>query len=290
MKPLDCSRRWEDLDVYLDRELDAAARVELEQHLSECAECSRELDARTALRQRVRGAVGNVPVDSDLNRRVHASLRSAQNPGRSGQPWRMMLAAAAVLAVCAAGLISYERGHLRYTRASQEAYIQTVSRQVSPAMCVGLRDHLHCAVFRKYPENPPSVQQMTANLGADYQDLLAMMQKELPADYRVVMAHRCTYGDRSFVHVTAKQGERVLSLVISRKRPGESFEADRLVPELVRPGGPIYRSDVQRFALSGFESSEHLVYVISELGDQGNTAMLAAMEPRIREVLRRATS
>ena len=49
----------------------------------------------------------------------------------------------------------YQLGHLRFTTASQESYIASVSNRVATLMRVGLGDHIHCAVFRKSKKTPP---------------------------------------------------------------------------------------------------------------------------------------
>jgi hypothetical protein len=66
---------------------------------------------------------------------------------------------AAALLLAVGGFIAYQLGHLSLTVSSQESYIATVSNRVTTLMQVGLGDHLHCAVFRKYPKDPVPVAQ-----------------------------------------------------------------------------------------------------------------------------------
>jgi len=54
-------------------------------------------------------------------------------------------------------------------------------------MKVGLGDHVHCAVFRKFPKNPPTFEEMAAKLGPEYEGLLPLVKA---GDMQIVMAHR----------------------------------------------------------------------------------------------------
>ena len=74
-------------------------------------------------------------------------------------------------------------------------------------------------------------------------------------------------------------------MVISLKRDGESFRKENLAPVLADSGIPVYRTGVQRFEIAGFESRDHLVYVISDLPRQKNIAILTALAPVVTELL-----
>jgi hypothetical protein len=72
---------------------------------------------------------------------------------RPGRKWaafnlRWMAAVAALALISVAGWIV-----LRH-RQTQDEYIRTVSARLSTVLQVGLHDHIHCAVFRKYPKDP----------------------------------------------------------------------------------------------------------------------------------------
>jgi hypothetical protein len=78
---------------------------------------------------------------------------------------------------------------------------------------------------------------------------------------------------------------RPLSMVISLKRDGESFTKENLLPVLSDSGIPMCRSAVQRSEIVGFESGNHLVYVVSDLLAKENLAFLTALAPAITDVL-----
>jgi hypothetical protein len=56
----------------------------------------------------------------------------------------------------------------------------------------------------------------------------------VPEQYRLMLAHTCRYHKRLFVHLTLNDASRLLSLVIARKRDGESFHTENMIPALVR--------------------------------------------------------
>ena len=79
-------------------------------------------------------------------------------------------------------------------------------------------------------------------------------------------------------------------MVIARKDGGESFAKADLLPALAQSGIPIYRAGVQNFQIAAFETSGHLVYFISDLPEQKNMDIMAALAPGVREFLRRLES
>ena len=102
------------------------------------------------------------------------------------------------------------------------------------------------------------------------------------------MAHQCRYHGRQFVHLAVRNDSKLLSVVISLKRDGEGFTKENLPPVLVDSGIPLYRSSVQRFEIAGFESRNHLVYVISDLPNQKNMEIMTALAPAVSALLNKA--
>jgi hypothetical protein len=191
-----------------------------------------------------------------------------------------------MVAVTALG-VAYQLGHLRLSRDSQESYIAGVSTQVTALMRVGLGDHIHCSVFRKYPKTPPTTEEFVEKLGPEYSGLLAIVRNEIPEDYRMTIAHQCTYHGRKFVHLSLRDDSNMLSLVITRKSEGESFRTSDAVPALQEAGIPMYQSGVQRFQLTAFETRDYLVYFISDLGKQRNADFMVVLGPKVRDFLRK---
>jgi hypothetical protein len=233
--------------------------------------------------ERLRAAVHEVTAPAYLETRIRALVRGADRK----RPWALYLAPVAAALAVSLGLgIAYQLGHLRYTTASQEEYIKTISYQVATLMRVGLGDHVHCAVFRKYPANPPSMEKFATNLGPKYAGLIPIVRNNVPADYQLVVAHQCTYHKRKFVHLALKSGSNLMSLVISLKNEGESFNTEGLIPAL-RSDVPIYHGAVQRFQIESFESRDYLVYFISDSSKEQNMRIMSAMAPGVKALLAR---
>ena len=277
-----CARAMRQLDLYLDNEA-GAATDEIRQHLATCAACAGEVEARQQLKSRVRTAVlASAPAPPFLESRIRNRIR--MTPRKSG--WvRFAVPVAAALAVCITGVVAYELGHLRLTTQAQESYIAKVSNQVATLMRVGLGDHVHCAVFRKYPKEAPPVEKFFNEIGPEYRGLIQLVKDRVPPEFVLHQAHQCRYHGRRFVHMALKGDSTVMSLVIARKKDGESFETEGLIPSLVQSGIPMYRTGVQRFQLAAFETSAHLVYVISDLPREKNTEIMIALAPQVKQLL-----
>jgi hypothetical protein len=256
------------LDFHLDRELGAADTEFVTRHLDTCGACSRLLAQRIAMRDRLRQAARDDAADlpPGLATRVRRSLAPASAADR--WVWRLLPVAAAVILIVAGA---------RWYRLQDGAGL-------SPAMQVGFNDHVHCALLRKYPTGLPMAQ-MVRDLGPGYADLVPAIEQHLPGDYRVESAHRCAWRGRSYVHVVARSGSSVLSLVIAKRAAGEAFENDLRTIVSSADGVPLYTSAVERFSLAGFETRDHLVYLISDLDQNQNLVTLEAMTPQLRSAL-----
>jgi len=273
----DCERITGLLDVYLDGELPAREMTQVAAHLGLCAHCKVEAGTRLAFRERLRKAVRGTPVPDDLDRRLLGNL-NVSRPSGIRSPGFMAIAAAAVLTV---SVVAYQFGH-RVT--SPDSYLAEISEQTVPIVRVGLNDHVHCAVFRKFPDSPPSFEEMAARLGAEFADLIPAMERQIPSGMNVVMAHKCKYKGREYVHLIARDGRHLVSLVIANRGEGEAFESD--LKAVVMGSEPLYSASVRQFAIAGFETPRHLVYLISDLDREQNLNMMRAMTTPVRQALR----
>jgi hypothetical protein len=244
-----------------------------------------EAQAEPAYRSRLRAAIQSEPAPAFLEARIRHRIASKRPIGR----WVMLLGpAAATLAVAAGITVAYQLGHLRLSVASRESYIASVSTHVASIMRVGLGDHIHCSVFRKYPKTPPPVEQFVEKLGPEYAGLIPIVRDHVPSDYRMMLAHQCKYHGRKFVHLSLIDGSHLVSVVLARKAAGESFKTEEMLPALVQSNIPMYQSGVQRFQMTAFETREHLVYFVSDLPKGKSTEMMVAMAPQLRDFLNNA--
>lgn len=284
-----CEQTLKYLDSYVSNELLVETNHELLNHLESCPACSAELEVRSRLRTQLKAAVTRQVVPPDLQVRIREQIRSHESralPGAAWNGWAMAMAASVLL--CAAVWFGYSRERLPALtdRPAQTAYIQKVSSTLAAVLKVGLGDHIHCSIFRKYPEHPPTVEQMAEKLGPAYEGLLPLVKSAVPDGYRVIMAHECTYAGRKFTHLTLEKDGGLLSLVIARKQPGESL--DGLAPSLRASGIPVYQSPAGRYEVAGFEGGRYLAFVVSELRGKANLQIAASLAPGVREFLEKA--
>ena len=269
------------LDSYVSNELLIETNHEVLRHLEACPACAAEAEARSRLRSRLKAAVEGQTVPADLQARIRQRLE----PRRRFGWWTagMVAAAAAVLFL----VLSDPRASLPSLtdRPAQTAYIEKVSANVAAVLRVGLRDHVHCAVFRRYPKDPPSVEKMVQDLGPAYQGLLPLLQAAAPEGYRCVMAHQCSYAGRKYIHLTLRNGDKVLSLVITRKDAGETMAGMPAVRQV--SGIPVYEAKAGQYQIAGFETPGYMAYVISEMSRNKNLELTAGLAPAVSRLLER---
>jgi anti-sigma factor (TIGR02949 family) len=285
-----CERIRTYLDAYVSNELTVETNYEVLRHLEGCSACTAEVDTRARLRSRLKAAVNAQSVPPELQVRIREQTRTSRSGSwaevgwlRAGWPrW----AGAAAALVVAAGLWvnnSPDRMPAVSDRRGQNAYITRVSANLAAILKAGLGDHIHCSIFRKYPKDPPPVEKMEGELGPAYAGLLPVVHTAVPAGYKVIMAHHCSYAGRQFVHLTLEKDGGLLSLVVARKQAGESL--DGLSPAAPTSGVRIYQSAAGRYEVAGFEAGNFFAYVVSELTNKENLQIAANVAPAVREFL-----
>jgi hypothetical protein len=274
------------MDSYINNELLVETNHEVLRHLETCPACAAEVESRTRMKVRLKDAVQNQSVPEDLQARVRVALRE---DSRASFAWTRWASAAAAVLVVAAGIWVEAPRWTRPAlpnladRRGQDVFIQKVSASLSAVLKVGLGDHIHCSIFRKYPKDPPSVDEMAQKLGPAYQDLVPLVKARIPEEYRIILAHQCGYQGRRFVHLTLTNGSSLLSLVITRKEPGESMQALKVSDHI--SGVAVYQAAAQNYDVAGFETDEFLAYVVSDLGARQNLQIAYALAPSLHQFL-----
>jgi hypothetical protein len=236
------------------------------------------------MRNALKRAMDSQPVPAHLEGKIRATIRSGEDDRRSRFSWNWMFAGFGTAGLAAVALFTFFSLNRHYVQRTDE-YVAKLRLQVSKVMGVGLGDHVHCAYFRKYPEPPPPVEKMQRELGPEYAALLDAVKANVPEEFRVRLAHRCSYQGRQFVHLVLKDGERLMSVVVAAKKDGEALSAERLVPALMSSGVPLYQQRAESFQIAAFENSRHLVYLISDLPGEKNVQMLQAMAGGLNDAL-----
>jgi hypothetical protein len=285
----ECEKIRHQLDSYSNNELGLEPNDVILGHLENCSACSAELRVRARLRAQLKAAVERQYVPSDLQRRVRERVRHYESRSWLGfASNRWAVAIAATMAVCFGVWVNYSRQHLPALsdRPGQDAYIQEVSATLAPILKIGLADHIHCSVFRKYPRNPPAAAEMEQELGPSYKGLLSLVKAAVPDGYRVIMAHQCGYAGRKYIHLTLRNGSTLLSLVITRKNAGESMNG--LAPEASASGIPVYQSSAAKgYRVAAFDAGPYLAFVVSDIRGNANLQIASNIVPTAHHFLAR---
>jgi anti-sigma factor (TIGR02949 family) len=280
-----CANTVRLLDSFLVNEVTTEEFARISQHLEACPSCVQELDARRRLRSRLRDAAKDQPVDPYLRTRVLANVRAQRRPSGWSTWQRQILAFAAVLVLCLGLGVAYSLGYLRLAAESEDSFIASLSRRVSVMMSVGLREHVHCSVFRKYPQNPRPLESVRRQLPEEYQPVIPMLTSHVPKDFHVAIAHECGYGDRDVVHIGLKSRSKLMSLIITRKRAGDRFTTEHATAVLAAAGAPVYTAGAERFQIAALESREYLAYLVSDLSSDETARIMLALGPQVRSFL-----
>jgi len=253
------------LDSYLSHELPEETVREVQQHLATCPHCTAEFEQLSRLKTRLQTAVRCTPVPDTLEQKVRQTLHKQRSIPGTG----LWAVAAAAVVIISAGLI----GFWRPTK-PEDAILRKTTGRLAAVLNVGLRDHLQCAVFRKYPKQRMPSEQMAGDLGPQFAPLAPLVEARVPAGYHIVQAHICGgAGGREFTHFIMAGGGKLVSLILTRALPGESLK------------GGIYQTGVDRFQVVAFQDRDYLAYVISDMDAQDSLQWAASLAPAVREYL-----
>ena len=241
----------------------------------------REAEEFREIRARLQAAARAVEIPSGLESRVRLTLAEAPR----ATAWnRHLMSIAAGIAVVMGVWLSWQVFSIRAVTGERETYAVELSNKVATIMRVGLQQHIHCALQRKEGRPADSREDMDQWL-AEYKDLLPQIRRQVPASFELLTAHKCKLRGREFVHFQFEDQDKLLSLFIVPKREGESFEIEGVLPAMVQSGLPMYNAGVQSFQMTGFETRDHLAYVVSNMDSRDNSRIASAIAPVVRQML-----
>lgn len=246
------------LDSYVSNELLIETTHEIVRHLESCQSCRFELDERVRVRGKLRQAVKSIETPPALRSRILTSLETpaavAQVPTRqAGVRWMQMAAGIAVLLF--SGLL-----------------FQVLVRnpgQFASLLDMAWHQHEGCTIAGHYPAQPPTEAKMRHDLGAHYEALLPVMQKEL-SDYQLRKAHICRPGGREYAHFILQKGDAIVSLSLLKKQDREA---------LGRPVAPTARAGGQ---LAAFETGTHVAFIMGNIAPAEAQRLAQAIQPGVR--------
>src|SRR5262245_55741116 len=200
-----CERYRPYFDAYLDHELPAETRQDIQQHIVSCEDCTRLLESRDRMKQLVRNAVTREEAPLELAAALRDRFRSERRSFFAYDTARWMMAAAAVLILAIGGVAALKWGRV-IQFGGDDSVIQTVSARGQEILRVGLVDHVNCAILAEKWKQFVSFDEMNANtqrsaLGSEFIDLVPAVQAKLGSDYKIVDGHRCTANNRQYIHL-----------------------------------------------------------------------------------------
>ena len=286
-----CERYRRYFDAYLDNELLVETNQDVLQHITSCTDCTRILESRSRMKQLVKNAVSAEEAPPELAAALRDRFRSERRSFFGYDSARWMMAAAAVLVMAIGGVAALQWGRVIQLR-SGDGVFQTVSARVQEILRIGLVDHVHCAILSERWRRFVSFDEMKADtgrsaLGAEFIDLVPVVQARLGPDYKMVEGHRCTANHRPYIHlILTGNKDTILSLVITEKK-GESFTQADAVAVMNASGVPIYRDRQGVLEIAGFESGKYLAYVVSNLDGDSNLKAASSLAPVVYSHLHR---
>ena len=264
------------MDAYLSNELLVETTSDVLKHLETCANCSRELEARSRVREALRHAATTQAVPKGLEQAIHERLRKAQRGWAWGFPqarWAVALAGVALVAIAVVA-------------SQQWRSLQRGRQLVASVLGLGVSDHLECAIKgHNYPEVAHSPEELRARLGPQYAKLLPAVEQRLTG-FQVLEAHICSVpgSPRQYVHMIARRSQTILSVVLTR-REGESFPAGNFLVESAQSGVNVYQAHLQDMNVAGFATKEYFGFVASDLSQEGVLEIASAIAPPLRNAL-----
>jgi anti-sigma factor (TIGR02949 family) len=282
-----CNKVRSYLDSYLNDELMVETNLEVLKHLESCADCSRLLDDRARIKAQLRRAVSNVQAPEALRDRIRNDLRRPQRFSFNfTQSW--MLAAAAVVLAVILGVL-FRPGVKSGGSAGQPL---SVIAEVKPGdvagqiLKVGFDDHVYCAIDHGMANKHFTSEEMSEKLNPKYEGLVELAKEKMPQGFDVVVGHRCHYQNREFVHLIARRQAEVVSLILTRKN-GEAFPTGGVAAVMTAAGVPVHEASWHNLEVAGFETSNYLVFVVSNEVRTENEQIAANLLPAVNDFLRR---
>jgi hypothetical protein len=248
---MECRDVRELLDSYLGQELLVETNHDVLRHLSGCADCTAELDARTRIRRGLKRAfdgAADLRMRPDFAGELAARLQGIPIPARAeprqrGRFYGWLALAASLVAIAAAGIYVLRSGQGSVSRIAQQA----------------AGDHQNCAVTFRLDEAPIRL----AEAAAKYDPAFARMETMPPNEVttaagvlRAVERHSCVFDARRFGHVVFKLDEHLVSVLMTADA---SAKADG------GSGAPAWLPSYDGLSIASVPLAGHRVFIVSDL-------------------------
>lgn len=256
-------------DRFVSGELSPDERHTVTEHLRTCEACAAEFEQVEKLRARLKTAVAAQGLPIGLETRIRARLGE---PDRKTLQLPLPKIAFAALAV------------VLLTVTTWSLAVRPMHAQIAAMLGIGAGDHIHCTLER---QNPP-LGTLFRDTEKSFPGVLAALRENMPKEFRLIESHFCHHNGREFGHfVYEKEGHKV-SVIAALKSGQEHFPRTAILARLRAHGVPVYHDAITARSLqaSGFETARHFVFVVSDLRENENLAIMAALGPVLTEVVR----
>ncbi|MGH9427108.1 MAG: anti-sigma factor family protein, partial [Terriglobia bacterium] len=215
-----CEKTRKSLDAYLDNELLVETNQEVLKHLENCPACSEALQLRLRNKARLKQAVNTEVVPSSLRNRIRAAIRDKGSirEGRTVWPrWSVAAAAVLLLGLSAVGTLRLWKSRGSSGEVTLTAQDLTLSAQVAAVLKIGISDHIQCVIESRSDQDLLTSEHMAQEMGPSYEGLVPVLTTKLPEGFFISVGHRCNVNDREFVHLILKHGDKVVSVLITKR-------------------------------------------------------------------------
>ncbi len=275
-----CERMRRHLDAYLSNELLVETTSEVMRHLETCEACTRELDARTRVRDALRRAIVTLAPPEDFRPSIERRLRKLKSGFLGPFPRLKIVAALAAIGIVLGGVAIQQWIRVRRGR-------QMVARVLS----LGVSDHILCAVKgHNYPEIASPPERLRQKLGPEYDGLLEVVQQKLPG-FEILEAHICSLpgSARKYVHFIARGRGTILSVILTRN-DGEQLPSGTTFRSGASGRVVLYEAHLDGMNAAGFQARAYWGFVVSDLSRDTTMLIAAALAPPLKAALDEGTA
>ncbi len=308
---MQCSDFHKIADSYLGDELLIETNHEVIAHLEACAACRRELAARRELRVQLRAAFANsaaLQPSPAFTNRLHAQLRAKALHETTTVTWEQWMAiAASVLLFVTIGLLAMrmptrnpatefaDKGHGNQNKTAEVTLPSPPSSTMREAVRLFMveaselaaGDHRDCAIDYKLTEEPIPLEEAGRRYDRAYINLASAVmsqQNQLAGGVRFVEAHSCVFNGKRFGHIILKEGNHLVSVLVTDLDNAPAEIAAQSSPEARQA---IVNSSVEGYQVSYLATAKHSIFIISDLEAARNSQIARILAPSVYEHVKR---
>lgn len=258
---MNCKDFKEIADSYLSDELAVETNHEVFKHLETCASCRQTLAVRREVRDQTRAAFKNAPelqINPAFAVGLKEKLREASEGQKSRFNWKIFAPAFAGLLIAA--IFGFA---LLYNRPQTDVALQKYLVEMSQK---AIGDHKYCALEKlKYWE---------ANAGKVSAEKAVFVKPLQTESTEILEAHDCIFEDKIFTHYILRRDEKIISVL--KIASENSLQTNSEIDD------SIICEREEGLQTARFQSSENLIFVISDMTETENLSLARTLSDALR--------